>query len=224
MEESILYLQSRIYSNNNNLLLEIINDLQKLISQSKDNMVITAIKGIINKMNYIKNENQKNFELIRSDIQKLSEKFDKLNLNINNSVNKKEIKQKNGTYFGQIVDGIAEGKGIWYGTEEPFIGHRYEGDWKNNKKEGKGIYYYNNGDRYEGNFINDKYDGKGVFYFSNGNRYEGNFKNDKREGEGILYYNNGDRMMGDYIDDKKIGLHVRLTKKGKVKEEKFSLK
>ena len=63
-----------------------------------------------------------------------------------------------------------------------------------------------------------------MFYFSNGNRYEGNFKNDKREGEGILYYNNGDRMMGDYIDDKKIGLHVRLTKKGKVKEEKFSLK
>ena len=26
-------------------------------------------------------------------------------------------------------------------------GNRYEGDWKNDKKEGKGIYYFNNGDR-----------------------------------------------------------------------------
>ena len=28
--------------------------------------------------------------------------------------------------------------------------------------EGKGIYYYNNGDRYEGDFKNDKREGKGI--------------------------------------------------------------
>ena len=31
-------------------------------------------------------------------------------------------------------------------------GDRYEGEWKNGKIEGKGIYCRNNGDRYEGDF------------------------------------------------------------------------
>ena len=38
--------------------------------------------------------------------------------------------------------------------------------------------YYNNGDRYEGDFKNDKREGKGIMYHNNGDRYEGDFKND----------------------------------------------
>ena len=34
----------------------------------------------------------------------------------------------------------------------------YEGEIKNNKKDGKGIYYYKHGDRYEGEFKNDNID------------------------------------------------------------------
>ncbi len=59
-------------------------------------------------------------------------------------------------------------------------------------------------------------EGKGIYYYHNGDRYEGDFKNDKREGKGIIYYNNGDREMGNYFNDKKIGKHVKLTAKGKV--------
>ena len=44
-------------------------------------------------------------------------------------------------------------------------GDRYEGEWRNGKKEGKGIYYYNNGDRYEGEFKNNKRDGAGIYYY-----------------------------------------------------------
>ena len=40
-------------------------------------------------------------------------------------------------------------------------GNRYEGDWKNGKKEGKGIFYFNSGSRYEGDWKNDKMEGKG---------------------------------------------------------------
>ena len=40
-------------------------------------------------------------------------------------------------------------------------GGTYEGEWKNDKKEGKGIYKYKNGDIYEGYFKNDIKDGKG---------------------------------------------------------------
>ena len=87
--------------------------------------------------------------------------------------------------------------------------------------EGKGIYYYTNGNRYEGNFRNGRIEGKGIFYWNNGNRYEGDLKKGNMEGEGIFYYYNGDREMGDFSNDKPIRKHVILTKKGKVKEKHY---
>ena len=36
---------------------------------------------------------------------------------------------------------------------------KYEGEFKNNLMEGKGIFYYNNGDRYEGDWKNDLREG-----------------------------------------------------------------
>ena len=47
--------------------------------------------------------------------------------------------------------------------------------------------------KYIGEFKNGMRDGKGIFYFNDGSRYEGDYKNDKREGKGIYYYNDGDR-------------------------------
>ena len=84
------------------------------------------------------------------------------------------------------------------------------------KKEGIGIYLFNHShkyDRYEGDFKNDKREGKGVQYYKNGDRYEGDFKNNKREGKGIFYCFNGDREMGDYFNDNKCGKHVLLMAK-----------
>ena len=48
-------------------------------------------------------------------------------------------------------------------------------------QEGKGIYYYNDGDRYEGDFKNGKREGKGIEYYNNGDRYEGDWKKGKKE-------------------------------------------
>ena len=45
---------------------------------------------------------------------------------------------------------------------------RYEGDWRNCKREGKGIVYYNNGDREMGDYYNDKQIGKHVILKKNG--------------------------------------------------------
>ena len=47
---------------------------------------------------------------------------------------------------------------MWFSDE----GDRYEGDWKNDKMEGKGIHYYKNGDRVMGDYSNDKFIGKHV--------------------------------------------------------------
>ena len=40
--------------------------------------------------------------------------------------------------------------------------------WKNDIKEGKGIYYYNNGDRQMGDYSNDKPIGKHVILTNDG--------------------------------------------------------
>ena len=52
---------------------------------------------------------------------------------------------------------------------------------KNDKREGKGIMYYKDGEKYDGEWKNGLFEGKGIYYFKNGNRYEGEFKNDNME-------------------------------------------
>ena len=68
MEGNIFNLNDKIHSNNNNILIEIVNDLQQLMINSKDNLIIKTLGNIINKINYIINENKKNLELINNDI------------------------------------------------------------------------------------------------------------------------------------------------------------
>ena len=49
MEKNIFNLNDKIYSNNNKILIEIINDLQELMNNSKDNLIIKALGNIIKK-------------------------------------------------------------------------------------------------------------------------------------------------------------------------------
>ena len=167
MENNLFNLNNKIYSNNNNIMLEIIKELNQLRNYSQDNLIISKLGNIINKINYIINDNKKNLELIRNDIssleKRLNQKFDKLN--INNNIIKNETKiYNNGKYIGQLINGKREGKGIYYLNS----GSRYEGDWKNNKKEGKGIFYYKNGDREMGDYLNGKPIGKHVLFLNKG--------------------------------------------------------
>ncbi|CAF4578953.1 unnamed protein product [Rotaria socialis] len=46
------------------------------------------------------------------------------------------------------------------------------GQWKDDKKHGKGTNYYPNGNKYEGDWIDDKRTGQGILTWPNGNRYE----------------------------------------------------
>ena len=121
---------------------------------------------------------------------------------------------KLGKYIGELNNDKREGKGIMYYND----GDKYEGEWKNNIKEGKGKYNYNDGEIYEGEWKNDKREGKGIYFFDNGHRYEGEFKNDKREGKGIMYYNNGDRYEGEYKNDQPEGIGVYYFNNGDIYE------
>ena len=65
MEQNMFNLNNKIYSNNNNLLIEIINDLNQLINYYRDNLSIKILGNVINKINYIINENKKKFTIIK---------------------------------------------------------------------------------------------------------------------------------------------------------------
>ena len=67
-----------------------------------------------------------------------------------------------------------------------------------------GKIFFKNGNKYEGNFDDDKINGKGIFYYNNGNKYNGNFKNGKFNGNGIFSYYNGDIYDGEYYEGKKM--------------------
>ena len=143
MEQNINNLKNKEDSNNN-ILLEIIKDLQELINYSKDDFIIISLRVIITKINFIINENKKNLELKKNNINKMNNKFKtnksdlaKFNKDNNednsNNVNNQEFKLKDGKYFGQVMNGLREGKGIYCYND----GDRYEGFWKKDKKKGE---------------------------------------------------------------------------------------
>ena len=75
-------------------------------------------------------------------------------------------------------------------------GEKYEGGWKNNKKEGEGV-LINKKEKYEGEFKNDMKNGKGTIYYDDGSIYDGYFKDDKKiKGLGELY-----DAFGNVIED-----------------------
>ena len=116
----------------------------------------------------------------------------------------------NGNYIeGKFINGVVNGKGELitnkfhykgnfvnnklqgYGKMKFLIeGHEYEGIFKGNQIERKGIFKWKNGDKYIGEIKNGKLNGKGKYYYSNGDIFEGNFINGIKQSNGkMIYYN-----------------------------------
>lgn len=87
----------------------------------------------------------------------------------------------------------------------------YVGDWKNNKKDGRGSFVAKDKKlRYEGDFVEGKREGHGVLWKDEGKGrlrrvYEGEWQGGKRHGAGTLYMERGDVYTGDFVDSKKHG-------------------
>ena len=129
----------QIYVNNNNLLLSIITQLEEISNFLDNQIIVQRIRDIIVMVNKVNS----NCEQIRKDIQNLENninaRFNRLDQKIDDNLfNKGSIQTQiypEGKYEGTIIDNKREGKGIFYYNN----GARYEGNWKNNLKEGKGI-------------------------------------------------------------------------------------
>lgn len=74
-------------------------------------------------------------------------------------------------------------------------GSVYSGEFYDDIPHGSGQIEYVNKDTYKGEFKEGKRDGRGVYYFSEGTVYEGIWQNNyKTQGELTLF--NGDRFKG----------------------------
>lgn len=147
-----------------------------------------------------------------------------------------ELIDKKGTiWYGQFVQGKFTGKGEKYTIDgNCYIGdfqnfekngegeedtefYNYKGEFKNDKKQGKGkIFMKLLKDIYEGDFLNDCITGNGEYRWANNNLYNGEFLNGKMHGKGINRWPDGTCYEGDYVNGIKEG-HGRYTKpNGKV--------
>ena len=86
--------------------------------------------------------------------------------------------------------------------------YRYVGEWKDNLKNGHGIFYYSSGDRFEGEFSNSLKHGHGVFYSKSGDVYEGEWLNDMRCGIGIVTLASGKKMRQKWNNEKLISEEI----------------
>jgi len=86
-------------------------------------------------------------------------------------------------------------------------GDYYIGIIKDNLPQGKGILYYKDGSiQYIGEYKNGKTEGFGKYIFEDGTYYIGQWKDNKRNGNGKEYYNNNYiRYEGEYFNDQKEG-------------------
>ena len=198
-------LYNKTYANQNIIMKGIINELDQIRNSINNNLLFKRIGDIISKINYLIKENNKNFELIRNDISKyfhqLDYKIDKMQINV---VNIQELSFNDGKYVGYVKNKLAEGKGIYYYKN----GEIYEGDWKNDKREGKGIYYFKNGDRMMGDYLNNRPVGKHVILSINGNVKTEKFKIDD-DGE--------EKEFNDELSSQKIEIRFVTTRQQRIK-------
>ena len=93
------------------------------------------------------------------------------------------------TFEGRFENGLIKGKGIFVNNKNC----KYIGDFKNNKRFGKGKLQT---DKviYEGEFYNDMIHGKGrIKFLKNSVEYIGNFNSNKIDGRGVIKFKSGDK-------------------------------
>ncbi|OMJ88168.1 hypothetical protein SteCoe_9988 [Stentor coeruleus] len=119
--------------------------------------------------------------------------------------------QKNGygiqKYFdGRVYQGLWENSELYEGKEIFPDNSEYNGTFKNGKREGQGVFIWNNGARYTGSFINDKFHGEGLYVWSDKRIYDGMWSEGKLHGKGRFIWPDGRKYIGEFCNDYRHGL------------------
>ena len=101
---------------------------------------------------------------------------------------------------GEWKDDKRNGRGVYrYHNNDV-----YDGEWKDDAPNGEGVYRSANNDVYEGQINDGKCYGRGVYRYANGDVYNGEWENNMKNGKGIMNYHNGDVYDGEWYNDKRI--------------------
>jgi|ERR1712232_214054 len=96
-------------------------------------------------------------------------------------------------YEGEWRDDQVHGRGSFEWGAGEFTGDKYEGEFVEGKRVGKGTYLAANGARYDGEWSADVLHGRGIYLWPTGDKYDGEWKFNKIDGRGTYEYSNGDR-------------------------------
>lgn len=135
-----------------------------------------------------------------------------------NQSKRKRVENNGNYYIGELNnEGMKNGNGKLFSSDGRII---YEGEFYNDKPEGMGKCFYNNGDYYIGPFKNGLRNGKGTIYYENGTvHYEGDFSNDQPQGNGKFILESGEYYIGQFKNGKKNGKGIDYFKNGKKQYE-----
>ena len=138
---------------------------------------------------------------------------------INGKANGKGMKKNinNCIYIGDLINNLKDG----YGKEETNE-HIYEGEFKNDKKNGNGkLIYKLLNDIYEGEFKDNCITGVGFYTWKNKDIYKGSFVNGKMHGKGFYKWPDGGEYYGDYYNNIKEGNGKFKWPNGRIFEGQF---
>ena len=110
-----------------------------------------------------------------------------------------------GVYEGDWKNDKCDGDGVWRGPGRDAFGECvYDGRWRRGKREGAGAARYEDGGRFEGEYRDDfRY--HGTWWLANGDVYVGYFGRRGRHGEGVCSYADTGEYSGAWVDDLRHG-------------------
>lgn len=118
-------------------------------------------------------------------------------------------------FIGDWKDNKKNGKGLEINFESGTI---HKGEFRNNLRDGFGMFArYSNGLArlvYRGAFQNGKGEGPGSKFYENGNCYYGNFSQGKRNGYGQMWYTDGSYYYGEWLDGVRHGEGILVKNDG----------
>ena len=119
-----------------------------------------------------------------------------------------------GTYTGDMIDGLPDGYGVFVSRSEGEVGWTYSGDWKRGQKEGQGAVEWEDGEVHEGEYIANMPNGRGMRMLPDGQIYEGDWINGLPNGNGMLIWPDGERYIGEFKDGVRHGSGVQISPGG----------
>lgn len=110
-----------------------------------------------------------------------------------------------GGYIGEFDENFFHGFGMLTVaksqhplTKKWIPGERYEGEFVQGRKHGKGIAKTRDGDCYDGFFVDGYYHGKGTCAYANGDVYDGDWVHGKWQGHAELRFRDGSKYVGEF--------------------------